>query len=533
MSTKRPNVLLVVLDCARSDRWVGDRRTSQTPVMDRLVSEGVSLPTTIVERSCTTPAFASLMTGTYSYQHGVWGLGGYRLLDDLPTLPEVLRAAGYRTYAEMTGPMVPVTGCDRGFGEYGYRAAYDFMHTRWGELFCERLRTGAFHEPWFLMLHLWELHTPRQITPAFDSPAYGENTYDRSASSLDAQLGRIVELLPANTLTVVTGDHGEKTLDETYRKGTAVDYALKLYHIDDHRGLKMGQATRLIGPVALHQLRAYMQPMLERFSLQDSPRAFDFSRRTYLRDLLRIYRLAPLLRFKDYLVLRTPVKLTRLMEKRGVLDPDRNRRRVARLVDKVGLDRLFDMYLRMWAGQFHIQLREGHILHVYDYLARVPWVLHWPEGLPAGVTRDRMVRQVDIPATILDLVGVEAPESFSPEGQSAGPLIRGEPWAPRPAFLSVGAVPRDLALRGVRTEGYKYTYGPENPEMPRELYDLRADPDELSNLAADCPDRCSELQALADGMIPPEGPRVGRIEGLSAQEQREMELRMRDLGYLG
>jgi len=533
MSTERPNILLVVYGCARSDRWLGDRRTSRTPVMDRLVREGVTLPTTIVEKSCTTPAFASMLTGAYSFRHGIWGLGGYRLLDDVPALPEILREHGYHTYAEVTGPLVAVTGCDRGFDEYRYRVAYDFLHTRWGELFRERLASGHYREPWFLMLHLWELHMRRQITPEFDTEAFGQNPYDRSVSSLDAQFGRILEVLPANTLTLITGDHGEKTLDETYHDGTAVDYTRKLYRIDDHRGLKPGQATLLIGPLALQQLRSHMQPMLEAFSQRETPRDFAYSRWTHVRDVLRILRLAPWLRIEDFFILKSPVRLTRMLEKRGVLDEDRTRRRVNKLVAKVGLDRLLDMCLRMWTNQYYVQLLEGHIIHVYDYLVRVPWVIHWPGGLPEGVSSDRMVRQVDVPSTILDLVGIDASEAFSLDGQSAVPLIRGEAWESRPAYLSVSAIPRDVTLRGVRTERHKFTYSPENSELPTELYDLQADPDEFDNIAAADPDRCQELRSLADGMIPPDGPRVGRLERPSAQEQHDLEVRLRDLGYLG
>ncbi|MBN1342394.1 MAG: sulfatase-like hydrolase/transferase [Phycisphaerae bacterium] len=532
MSEDRPNILLIVLDCARSDRWLGQARSSRTPVMDRLAAEGVTLPTTITEKSCTTPAFASLLTGAFSVNHGVWGLGGYRMLDDLPTLPEVLREHGYHTYAEATGPIVPQTGVDRGFEQYRYRTAFDFMHTRWGDLFLERLRTGQYAEPWFLMVHLWELHTPRQVLPEFDSPKWGANTYDRSVSSLDSQLDRIMGSVSDNTLTMITGDHGEKTLDEVYREGTAVDYIRKLYHIDGHRGMKPGTASRLIGPVALQQLRSHLQPALERFSQRETPRDFTYTRWTHLRDFLCVFKLAPWLRLEDLFILRSPVRLTRMLEKRGVLDEERNRKRVARLVDTVGHDRLFDMYLRMWRNQFHVQMDEGHIIHVYDYLVRVPWVIHWPGELAGGLAFGRMARQVDIAPTLLDLLGIHASAGFSPDGQSVGPLLRGEPWGPLPAYLSVAAVPKDAAIHGVRTERHRYVYGPENPALPRELYDLQVDPAEKDNIAQANPGLCEELQSLAEKMIPEGGPRVGRLEGLSESEQREIELRLRELGYV-
>lgn len=532
MSAPRPNILLIVIDCARSDRWLGNAKSAQTPVIDALTSGGASVPTTIAETACTTPCFASLLTGAFSFRHGISGVGGWQLVDELRTLPERLRGEGYHSYAEVTGPLVPTAGCHRGFDEYNYRLAFDFLHARWGDMFLERLAKGGYREPWFILLHLWELHLVRQVRPEFDRPEFGRNRYDRAVSSLDTQLGRIMHVLPPNTLTVITGDHGEKTSDETYRPGTAVDYARGLYESDRAGGLRVRTAAMLIGPVAMQELRTRLQPLLEQFSQRDTPRRLDASRWAQTRDLLRLLRLAPLLRLRDLLALRKPAKLTRVLKERGVLDPERNRRRVDALVCRVGLEHLFDMYLRMWVRQFRKNLEEGHMLHVYDYLVRVPLVLHWPGHLPAGRRCGRMVRQVDIAPSLLELIGVAGMDGGAPDGHSFVPLLDGRPWRPRPAYLGVSGQPRDVTLRGVRTETHKYTYGPTNPALPRELYDLRRDPQEQHNIAADGPDLCEELQSLAESMLPEEGPRVQRVEELMPHEQRTIETRLRELGYV-
>src|SRR5262249_8685003 len=94
-----------------------------------------------------------------------------------------------------------------------------YLSSPWGADLRQRLRGGAFNPPWFLFLHLWELHHPRHILPAFRSRAYGRNRYERALSSLDAELATVVETLPANTLIVLHGDHGERVVktDMQYR----------------------------------------------------------------------------------------------------------------------------------------------------------------------------------------------------------------------------------------------------------------------------------------------------------------------------
>lgn len=230
--TARPNILLIVVDCGRADRWLGPHRIARTPAIDALAARGVVFPTAVVETPCTTPSFTNLLTARFSPRHGVQRVWGDRLANDVPMLTRTLADAGYHTCAEVTGPLLPEIGLARGFDEYRYRAPCDYLHTDWGTQLCERLRSG-YRRPWFVLLHLWELHPPRQILPGFDTPDFGATAYDRAVSSLDAQLARVLAAAGDDTLVVFTADHGEKLADEPYRPGTAVAYARERLGIDD------------------------------------------------------------------------------------------------------------------------------------------------------------------------------------------------------------------------------------------------------------------------------------------------------------
>jgi arylsulfatase A-like enzyme len=82
--------------------------------------------------------------------------------------------------------------------------------TGWGDNVIARFRRQEFAEPWFIYLHLWGVHRPRQILPQFNAAAYGKTEYDRAISSCDARLGELFDTLDDQVLVIVTGDHGEK-----------------------------------------------------------------------------------------------------------------------------------------------------------------------------------------------------------------------------------------------------------------------------------------------------------------------------------
>jgi len=208
--TRRPNVLFLLVDCMRADA-LGSRGVP-TPNLDALVASGVRFTQAIASASSTTPCVATMLTGAYSPRHGVRAIGGLPLHPDVVTLPMLLREAGYHTVAEVTGPLLPESGLDRGFSEYQLRPASAHLSDAWGGALVERLRAGRLPEPWFLFLHLWELHSPRKVLPPYRRRRYGRNRYARALASLDAMLAPLFAALPADTVVVLHGDHGERLI---------------------------------------------------------------------------------------------------------------------------------------------------------------------------------------------------------------------------------------------------------------------------------------------------------------------------------
>ncbi|MGH7966807.1 MAG: sulfatase family protein, partial [Candidatus Binatia bacterium] len=214
---RQPNILFLLIDCLRADAIYGGQRKAHTPTLDRLVRSGVVCTQAIASASSTTPCAASLLTGTYSFVHGIRSIFGLKLSPAISPLVDILRNHGYQTCAEVSGPLFPETGLDRGFDSYCFREGSAYLSTAWGADLRRRLQSRTFRSPWFLFLHLWELHHHRHILPQFSSRTYGRNRYERALSSLDAELTTLLAALPPDTLVILHGDHGERVVGTDLR----------------------------------------------------------------------------------------------------------------------------------------------------------------------------------------------------------------------------------------------------------------------------------------------------------------------------
>jgi arylsulfatase A-like enzyme len=533
MMRDRPNILLIVVDCARSDIWLDDQYSGLTPNLNRLRRDALTLPVSIVESSATTPSFTTLLSGLYSPRHGVRLILGHVLGEDIPLLTGELADLGYHTYAEVTGPLIPDIGLGRGFDKYEYRAPCDYLHTAWGDQFVAGLKNGTYKRPWFILLHLWEMHLPRQIIPPKKRRAKDESDYPSAAASLDSQLKRLFDAAGENALLMLTGDHGEKLRGETYRPGTAVDYIWTYLGIGRARGPTLNGISSWTGPSTLHHLFAeFIGPLMKAAGREGRRPQPSFSWPRRAADFVRVLRLMPKFRPADLFVLNAPLKLTAWLHERGILDEKRSREKARRFLRDRRPATLDAMFTRLLINSCRQNYEEGHMLHVYDSLIKVPLVMRWKGRLPGGRTIPRMIRQPDILPTVLDMLGSPADRRKELDGRSFKPLLDGYAWKPKPAFLSTGGYLSQVEINGVRTEGWKYTCGPHNDELPEELYNLRKDPGETKNLAAERPTTCSRMRRILETFSFPKESPLDRRADAGGKHLANIERNLKGLGYL-
>jgi N-acetylglucosamine-6-sulfatase len=136
-------------------------------------------------------------------------------------------------------------------------------------------------------------------------------------------------------------------------------------------------------------------------------------------------------------------------------------------------------------GEHHLSVERRL---AYEESIRIPLLIRYPRLIRPGSTLDRMVLNIDLAPTLLELAGVPATEAM--HGRSFVPLLRSEavPW--RSSFLVeyssdiVFPRTRNMGYTAVRSEQFKYIHYNELVGMD-ELYDLQADPYEMKNLVAD------------------------------------------------
>ena len=96
-NSDRPNLLLIVADQHRAD-WLGSDRNAAvlTPNLDRLTAGGVRFKCAYSSTPTCTPARSALLTGMSPWNHGLLGYGA--VAERYPVeMPRILRDAGYYT----------------------------------------------------------------------------------------------------------------------------------------------------------------------------------------------------------------------------------------------------------------------------------------------------------------------------------------------------------------------------------------------------------------------------------------------------
>lgn len=112
----RPNVILVVLDTVRGDHVHGSGRETM-PTFEAFAAAETAFTDAVTQASWSVPAHASMFTGCYPGAHGATTLRPVFRAE--PTLPGLLRKAGYETHAVSNNEYVrPLTGFARGFDTF-------------------------------------------------------------------------------------------------------------------------------------------------------------------------------------------------------------------------------------------------------------------------------------------------------------------------------------------------------------------------------------------------------------------------------
>ncbi|MEL6349683.1 MAG: sulfatase [Myxococcota bacterium] len=256
----RPNIVVVVLDTTRADRLSANGYGHQTtPYLEQMAAQGTRFSRAWSTSSWTLPSHASLFTGLTPDRHGA-DQETQQLALDARTLAEVLGESGYQTFGVSNNPWVTESnGLSQGFEVFNdvWALPRQRLRRRLGfDPNVQSVRRWMRREmddarPFFVFINLINPHLPYvpdanhgepffASADAFDEasrrhpsavrliaqhyrgakpfpPAFFDQLgrlYDGEIRGMDALVEQMVEPLvdargPAETLVIVTSDHGE------------------------------------------------------------------------------------------------------------------------------------------------------------------------------------------------------------------------------------------------------------------------------------------------------------------------------------
>ncbi len=97
---EKPNILLIIADDLGPQLGCYGDANSVSPNIDKLAEQGVRFNQAHATAASCSPSRGSIMTGLYPHQHGMYSLsqqGWAKMHDDVPKLPNAMKALGYRT----------------------------------------------------------------------------------------------------------------------------------------------------------------------------------------------------------------------------------------------------------------------------------------------------------------------------------------------------------------------------------------------------------------------------------------------------
>ncbi len=159
---EQPDIIFISLDTLRRDHvgLYGDGGASLTPAIDSLAAESVVFDDAWAQVPFTPASHMTMFTGLYADVHGV-DRKTARLAEAIPTLPELLRGAGYQTVGLVTNLFMD--------GKFGFARGFDhYERLPYGLVYAERVNQRAFElldargkdeRPLFLFLHYIDPHS--------------------------------------------------------------------------------------------------------------------------------------------------------------------------------------------------------------------------------------------------------------------------------------------------------------------------------------------------------------------------------------
>jgi len=229
----KPNILFLLIDSLRADKFHGIKKTASTPTIDNLLKDGFYFAQTITSSDYTVTGIGSIFTGLYPIDAGKRGTTYHKIYSKAPNFIDFFKENGYHSYATM----------EESFTHLGFSDQFenkDQAYPRTMQLFngldekiIDMFESNRMKKPWFYFVHIDDLHIPVNIPSTYGNLRYRER-YDIVISEIDSWIKKILKLIDfENTVIVITADHGDyiPTIDDSSKLNPKLKKQISKLHL--------------------------------------------------------------------------------------------------------------------------------------------------------------------------------------------------------------------------------------------------------------------------------------------------------------
>jgi len=265
-------VVLVLLDaCNPTFLSSYGGREGLTPNLSRIAAEGARFEEAYTQASYTISAVPSILTSTYTWDHGTWN-NGTRMSESIGTWATCFDEAGYRTVGLIGSPNgSSIFGMERGFDDF--RELFADLPEGQSVVLAEQMLQPLVEtlqsddeRPLFLWMHIVEPHEPysppapwsgsivedssgtrltgsaddlwaireRRVQPTEEDLTYIRGQYEENLAYVDDVMGRVRERLDEagifeEAVVAIFSDHGEGFLLHDSKDYPGMGHAATVY----------------------------------------------------------------------------------------------------------------------------------------------------------------------------------------------------------------------------------------------------------------------------------------------------------------
>ncbi|MHC4984786.1 MAG: sulfatase family protein [Planctomycetota bacterium] len=454
MSSDRPNVLFVLSD-QHNAKVLGHagHPDVKTPHLDRLAEQGVRFANAITQNPICTPGRVSWLSGQYCHNHGYYGLSGPNP-GGLPTVLGHFRAAGYRTSA------VGKIHCPENWVEDDADVFHETCSSSIGgrsEAYAQYLQERG----------LTDLEDHNAMRECGELGVQSCDGRPSKVSYEDGQEGWIVRETAAFMEACAAEGQPFFAHVSLPKPHECYTPAQRFWDLYDESALTLPPNAEYDMTGKAPHLRAAAAEWGNGHWALFEPRTFEAARMRKLHGYLG-----------------------------NVSHVDHAVGELMAALDRLGLADNTIVIYSSDHGDYaceHANMEKAPGI-CSDAITRIPMLWRWPDRFAAGHEAGELVEAVDMANTVCALTGLDSMQTA--DGKDISHLLRGESGQVRRA-----AVTEFAWSKSVRQGQWRYVHYPremfpdEYPDGFGELYDLDADPWEMTNLFFD-PQHAERVQAM-------------------------------------